>query len=97
MILSYRPDDYTIPYKSTCVLYIGNDEIHNGDLVTITSPIFASIDFISKSINTSDRFKVPIRLNSDEVIAIKKIDNNTMTAYLYCNDSDPFNMHVELV
>lgn len=94
MLLSYRDDLYEIPYKSTCILHT-TGTIHNGDMVTITSPIFSSIDFLSKSINTSDRFEIPIHLNSDEIIINE--DEKIKNALLFCNDNDPITMHVELL
>lgn len=92
MILSYREDTFTVPHTSTCVVH-NTGIIHDGDVVSVTSPVFASTNFTAKSINMSDRFDVVIHItNNDGYI---KTDTE-IKATLVCDDNDIFNMYVKL-
>lgn len=92
MILSYRREDYAVPLTSTCLIHT-TGMICDGDSVSVTSPVFASMNFTSGAINTSDQFQVPIRIDNDE----KRI-NVTEKIYgvLHCEDNDTFNMYVSV-
>jgi hypothetical protein len=92
MILSYRNDKFSIPHTSTCVIHT-QGVIKDGDSVTVTSPIFASTNFTSKSINMSDRFNVPIRILNDNGYIT---NDGEYYATLVCNDNDVFNMFVRV-
>lgn len=80
---------FIIPETSTCIIKtIG--EIHNGDEVIISSPLFSSTNFTSGPINTTETFSVIANLSPDEIIIS---DGNTL-ATLRCYDDDPFRMTV---
>lgn len=90
MILSERKNSFDIPHTSSCIIHT-RGVIKDRSIVSITSPIFSSTNFTSRSINMSDQFDVPIRiLNGDEFM----INNNDVEGTLVCNDNDIFNMFV---
>lgn len=91
MILSYRKEDYTVPWSSKCTIQ-KTKEVSDGDTVTITSPVFSSIDFLSGAVNTSETFNVPIHLehSGTETVSIGQ------SVTLICPDDDTFNMYVTL-
>jgi len=92
MLLSNN--NFKIPHTSKCVVHtIG--EICNGDIISITSPIFASTDFKSGAINMSERFNVRIKLDENQVIMNDKPDGE-FTATLVCDDNDVFSMYVRI-
>lgn len=91
MILSYRREDYQVPLTSKCLIHT-TGTIRDGDLVSVTSPVFASMNFTSGAINTSDKFNVVIKLNTSENI---QLDGETYGT-LHCEDNDTFNMYVSL-
>ena len=97
MILSYRREDYPVPLTSKCLIHT-TGLISDGDSVSVTSPVFASINFTSKAINTSDQFDVPIRF-SPELLSSK---GNSITiseeiyGTLHCEDNATFNMYVTI-
>lgn len=93
MILSYRNEKFTIPHTSTCIIHTPGI-ISNGDIVTVTSPVFASTNFTSKAINMSDRFDVPIRFTNDQVHITN--DGGELRGTLVCDDNDVFNMYVRI-
>lgn len=93
MILSYKNNVSDIPYSSSCVIHT-KGVIYDGDIVSITSPIFTSTNFTSKVINTSERFNVPIRIDGSRTIVN---DNDAgLKASLICDDNDIFNMYVKV-
>lgn len=96
MLLEYSTNDFKIPHTSTCHI-MNTGDINDGDTVTITSPIFASIDFTSGAFNVKSTFNVPIRIqNADKSIHIP--DDTTNVGYpstLVCDDNDVFNMYVK--
>ena len=91
MILSYRREDYPVPLTSKCIIHTTGNK-RDGDIVSVTSPVFASMNFTSGAINTSDKFDVVLKLGVDETI--------TLTGYTYgtlhCEDSDTFSMYVSV-
>lgn len=92
MLLSNRQDSFSIPQTSECIVHtIGT--IRDGDTITITSPIFSSINYSSQEIDMSDRFDVLCRVNNET-----KIVNNdsTINGTLICYDNDIFGMYVQL-
>lgn len=65
--------------------------IGDGDKVSVTSPILASINFSSGAINTSETFDATFHTSKQE-----KIDNTDgdMKATLYCYDNNIFDFQV---
>lgn len=82
-------NEFTIPATSTCIIKTVG-EIHDGDEVIISSPVFPSINYTYGPINTSETFSVIAHLASDETI----VSNGNTRATLRCYDNDPFRMHV---
>ena len=92
MILSYRREDYPVPLTSKCIIHT-TGLICDGDTISVTSPVFASLDFTSGAINTSDQFSVPIRIDNED----KCINTSgEIEGVLHCEDNDTFNMYVTL-
>lgn len=91
MILSYRHEDYPVALTSRCLIHT-TGTICDGGFVSVTSPVFASMNFTSGAINTSDKFDVRIKLESGETI---QLDGNTYGT-LHCEDNDTFNMYVSV-
>lgn len=90
MLLSNNKNTFNVPHTSTCIIHT-QGVIKDGSIVSVTSPIFASTNFTSRSINMSDRFNVPVRIsNKSEYI----INNGELKATLICNDNDVFSMFV---
>lgn len=90
MLLSYRNDTFIVPHTSTCVIHtVGT--INDGDIIEVTSPVFASTSFSSRAINMSDRFNVVARVASGSVT-----NDGEMKAVLVCDDNDVFNMYVRI-
>lgn len=55
------------------------------------SPIFASADFQSGSIVTTETFDVPVYIDNDDH---KIVSDGNLEAALECQDNDVFNMRV---
>jgi hypothetical protein len=91
MILSYRREDYPVPLTSKCIIHTTGTK-GDGDVVSVTSPVFASMNFTSGAINTSDKFDVVLKLGVDETV---KLTGNTYGT-LHCEDNDTFNMYVSV-
>lgn len=91
MILSYRREDYPVPLTSKCIIHTAGTK-GDGDVVSVTSPVFASMNFTSGAINTSDKFDVVLKLGVDETV---KLTGNTYGT-LHCEDNDTFNMYVSV-
>lgn len=94
MILSlYKEDEFVIPHTSTCVIRT-TGVLHNGDIVSVVSPVFTSTNFTSKDINMSNSFKVPLKLSNNT----NCIDNTKgdLKATLVCDDNDIFNMYIKI-
>jgi hypothetical protein len=94
MLLSYRNDSFTVPHTSTCVIHT-QGTINDGDMIEVTSPVFASTSFLSRAINMSDRFNVVARVASGSVINDKP--DGSYKAILVCDDNDVFNMYVRIL
>ena len=92
MVLSYRHEEYEVPLTSKCLIHT-TGTIRDGDSVSVTSPVFASINYTSGAINTSDQFSLPIRIDTPEGY-IKA--NDEFYGILHCDDNDTFNMYVTL-
>lgn len=94
MLLSNKASEILIPHTSICVIHT-TGVICDGDEITITSPIFASTNLISKSINLSDRFIVKVKIINKESIENNLPDGEFMGT-LVCDDNDVFNMYVKI-
>lgn len=93
MVLSYRRDEYEVPFTSNCIIHADEEkEVFDGAWITVTSSIFASVDFVSGAVKTSETFEVPIRTYSNEPVTV--FDGQSAT--LNCSDNDIFNMYVTL-
>lgn len=90
MLISSEANTFSIPHTSTCIIHT-KGVIKDKSIVSITSPIFSSTNFTSRSINMSAKFDIPIRVLNKEgyITNVDKIE-----ATLVCNDNDVFNMHV---
>ena len=96
MMLSYRQPVYRVPHTSTCIIHTTGD-ICDGDYISITSPIFASINFVSGAINTSESFDVPVRIVSNGGSTITNTQpDGSFTGTLVCDDNDVTHMYVRV-
>lgn len=93
MLLSYRNDSFTVPHTSTCVIHT-TGTINDGDVIEVTSPVFASTNFSTRAVNMSDRFEVIARVTSGSIINDKP--NGDFRGVLVCDDNDVFNMYVRI-
>jgi hypothetical protein len=95
MLLSYNSEAYEIPQSSTCFIHT-TGTIKDGDEISITSPVFSSINFTSGEINMSERFTVRTKVDT----VTRTIENNDATGNfkgtLICFDNDVFDMYVLL-
>ena len=91
MILSYRREDYHVPLTSKCIIHTTGTK-GDGDVVSVTSPVFASMNFTSGAINTSDKFDVVLKLGVNETV---KLTGDTYGT-LHCEDDDTFSMYVSV-
>ena len=90
MILAYRRNEYNVPLTSKCLIHT-TGLVRDGDSVSVTSPVFASMNFTSGAINTSDRFEVPIKVETDD--GLLRLSGEVYGT-LHCEDNDTLNMHV---
>lgn len=95
MLLTYRNDRFTIPHTSTCVIH-NTGEINDGDTVSVTSPVFASTNFTTGSLNMSEQFEVPIRINTKSKSFVNTEKDGNCYGTLVCDDNDVFNMYVRI-
>lgn len=93
MLLSYRADSFTVPHTSTCIIRT-TGVINDGDMIEVTSPVFASTNFSSRAINMKDSFSVIARVSSGSVVNDKP--DGTFKGILVCDDDDVFNMYVRI-
>lgn len=95
MLLSYNSEAYEIPQSSTCYIHT-TGTIKDGDKISVTSPVFSSINFTSGEINMSERFLVKAKVDT----VSRTIENNdasgNFTGTLMCFNNDVFDMYVIL-
>jgi len=91
MLLQYYPINYNIPHTSVCRIK-SEGTFEDGDMVTVTSPIFSSIDFTSNQFQLSSGFEALLRITNPVTIPSCGMDG-----ILVCDDNDVFNMYVKIV
>lgn len=91
MVLSYRKEDYSIPLTSECIIQ-SSKEVNDGDIITIIASVFASIDFKSGAVKTSETLDVPVKVYDGKPKRVSK----GQSATLNCLDNDIANMYVTL-
>lgn len=98
MMLSYRQSTYHVPHTSKCIIHT-TGTISDGDMISITSPVFTSINFVSGAINTSESFNVVARvINPSGQVTLNATSNdNPNTGILVCDDDDIYNMYVRII
>ena len=102
MILSYRRDEYNVPLTSKCLIHTPTGFICDGGSVSVTSPVFASMNFTSGAINTSDQFDVKVIFSpqmreefEDGMIPTSRLPSE-LYGTLHCEDNDIANMYVTI-
>lgn len=95
MMLSYRQPVYRVPHTSTCIIHTTGD-ICDGDSISITSPIFTSINYVSGAMNISETFNVPIRILSHDGSITNDKPDGEFTGTLVCDDNDTTSMYVRV-
>lgn len=92
MVLSYRKDEYKMPITSSCIIHTDKEDVHDGELISISASVFSSVDFTSGALKTSETLEVPMRLYDGDPVTVF----NGQSAILNCFDNDIFNMYVTL-
>lgn len=83
--------DLLIPRSSKC--YITNrGDIHDGDVISVISPIFSSMDYSSRAVQLSESLNAVFHTIKDSVTITD--DNNE--AYLCSEDQDINNLYVTM-
>ena len=95
MLLTYRYDIFTIPHPSTCMIHT-TGKIKDGDMITITSPVFASTNFTTRSVSMSDRFDVIVRVSDPTKVFVNDKVDGECKGTLVCDDNDVFHMYVRV-
>lgn len=95
MLLSYNSDAYEIPQSSTCYVHT-TGTISDGDTITVTSPVFASVNFVSGAINMSETFSVPVKVENKARYIINTMEPGEMLGTLRCFGNNVFDMYVIL-
>jgi len=81
-----------IPVSSKC--YINNRGlIKNGDIISVISPIFSSINYSSKAVNLDNTFEVIFKTNNPNGVIITDENNE---AFLNADDQDVNNLFVTM-
>lgn len=92
MILSHRKQSFALPLTSKCIIHT-TGELNDGDIVSVTSPVFSSVNFTSRAINTSETFDVVFHTSKTVVNDLK---DGEFFGRLEISDNDPFNMSVSV-
>lgn len=95
MLLSNRDDTFIVPHTSSCIIHT-KGVIKDGDVISISSPIFVSNNFLSKEINMSDSFDVVVKLRDPSNIIENNLEDGQFIGTLVCDDNDIFNMYVRI-
>lgn len=95
MLLSNKTDTFSIPHTSKCVVHTKGN-INDGDVISISSPIFSSTNFLSMEINMSNTFDVVTKLRDPSQNIINDLPDGEFIATLVCDDNDIFNMYVRI-
>ena len=93
-MLSYRQMTYHVPHTSKCIVHT-TGTIRDGDTISVTSPVFSSINYKSGAINTSEAFNVTARVTNVNVVINNKPDGEFFGT-LVCDDDDIYNMYVRI-
>lgn len=93
MLLQARDMTIKVPHTSTCIIKTSG-RIYDKQTVEVVSPIFASVNFQSGSIFTTETFQVPVWILNDTGY----IDNpdGKYESTLVCDDNDIFHMYVRV-
>ena len=95
MLLANRATAFNIPHTSKCIIHT-QGIINDGDVISISSPIFTSTNFLSKEINMSDRFDVIVKLRDPSNTIENNLSDGQFIGTLVCDDNDIFNIYVRL-
>jgi hypothetical protein len=95
MMLSYRQSTYHVPHTSRCIIHT-TGLISDGDKISITSPVFTSINYISGAINITESFDVTARVLTETKTFVNNEPDGSCYATLVCDDDDIFNMYVRI-
>ena len=95
MVLSFRQSTYHVPHTSKCIIHT-TGTIRDGDMISVTSPVFSSINYTSGAINTTEAFNVTVRVFTESKIFNNSLKDGECFGTLVCDDDDIFNMYVRL-
>ena len=90
MILSYRDSAPKVPISSSCIIKT-KGILRDGDVISVTSPLFASVDYSSGAINTSETFDVKFTTSNPDGV---NNEHGDLVGTLICTDNDLFNLYV---
>lgn len=83
--------DMLVPKSSICYITT-RGEIHDGDVISVISPVFSSMDYSSRAVHLSESFDAVFRTGKESVVITD--DNNE--AYLNSTDQDINNLYVTM-
>ena len=95
MVLSFRQSTYHVPHTSKCIIHT-TGTIRDGDMISVTSPVFSSINYTSGAINTTETFNVTVRVFTESKMFNNSLKDGECFGTLACDDDDIFNMYVRL-
>ena len=95
MVLSYRQSTYHVPHTSKCIIHT-TGTIRDGDMISVTSPVFSSINYTSGAINIAENFTVAVHVFTESKEFINNLPDGECYGTLVCDDDDVFNMYVRL-
>lgn len=78
-----------IPVSSKCIIKT-RGLVKNGDVISVTSPMFSSINYSSRAVVLDESFDVVFR--SDDI----EITDNNCEAFLNSDDQDVNNLYVTM-
>ena len=65
-------------------------------MISVTSPVFSSINYTSGAINTTETFNVTVRVFTESKTFNNSLKDGECFGTLVCDDDDIFNMYVRL-
>lgn len=93
MLLSYNNEAFIIPHTSSCIVKT-KGRIKDGDLVSVSSVIFASVKYSARAVDIGDTFDVTARVLAE---GAETWSDGNMIGTLVCDDNDVFNMYVRIL
>jgi hypothetical protein len=95
MLLTNKIGTFDVQHTSKCIIHT-KGVIRDGDVISVSSPIFSSTNLLLQAINMSDTFDVSVRLMDPSTTVENNLPDGEFFGTLVCDDNDIFNMYVRL-